>query len=61
MGSEWFEFECIFESGIMYKFKNIIKITLTIVISFLKTYCMQYYTKIKNEIGLEKENVYADL
>lgn len=54
------EFECIFESGIVYKFKNIIKITLTIVIPFLKT-CMQYNTKMKNEIGLKKENVYADL
>lgn len=55
------EFECIFESEIVYKFKNIVKITLTIVIPFLKTCCMQYNTKMKNEIGLKKENVYADL
>lgn len=55
------EFECIFESGIVYKFKNIIKITLTVVIPFWETCCMQYNTKMKNEIGLEKENVHANL
>lgn len=55
------EFKCSFESGIVYEFKNIIQISLTIVIPFMKTFCMQYDTKMKYEIGLEKENVHADL
>lgn len=37
------EFECIFESEILYKFKNIIKIMLTNFYTILKNlYAIQY-------------------